>query len=77
MKIRKVILTVVWCIGLALSADAQTPPMPGRDSFSSANQVDKSNSVKGPLAPATFLLLALAGGFAGVKIYANNKTKEE
>ena len=29
-----------------------------------------------PLAPATLLLLGLAGGFAGVKMYQNNKQKE-
>lgn len=30
-----------------------------------------------PLAPATLLLLGLAGGFAGVKMYQNNKQKKE
>lgn len=56
---------------------AQTPPVPTQNSFNSANQVDKNNSVKGPIAPATLLLLGLAGGFAGVKIYRNSKKEEE
>ena len=30
---------------------------------------------EGPLTPATVLLLTLASGFAGVKIYRNNKEK--
>lgn len=30
-----------------------------------------------PLAPATLLLLGLAGSFAGVKMYQNNKQKKE
>ena len=34
-------------------------------------------SAEGPLAPATLLLLGLAGGFAGVKMYQNNKQKKE
>ena len=34
-------------------------------------------SAEGPLAPATLLLLGLAGSFAGVKIYQNNKQKKE
>ena len=55
---------------------AQTPPVPGKNSFTNA---DRANSVKGagPIAPATLLLLGLAGGFAGVKIYRNNKKEEE
>lgn len=57
---------------------AQTPPVPTQNSFNSANQTDKGNSVKGaPIAPATLLLLGLAGGFAGVKIYRNSKKEEE
>ena len=57
---------------------AQTPPVPTQNSFNSANQTDKGNSVKGaPIAPATLLLLGLAGGFAGVKVYRNNKKEEE
>ena len=56
---------------------AQTPPVPTQNSFNSANQTDKGNSVKGAIVPATLLLLGLAGGFAGVKVYRNNKKEEE
>lgn len=56
---------------------AQTPPVPGKNSFTNA---DRANSVTGdgqaPIAPATLLLLGLAGGFAGVKVYRNNKKEE-
>ena len=68
-------------LGFAFAANAQTPmspPVPGGDPRNNANQAD--NRVKGagaPLAPATLLLLGLAGGFAGVKVYRNNKKKEE
>lgn len=76
---KKVILSTALCLGFVLAVNAQTPepPKPSRTSFSSTNQTDKQNSVKGPLAPATLLLLGLAGGFAGVKVYRNNKKKEE
>ena len=65
-------------LGFAFAANAQqiVPPNPGGDPRNNANQAD--NRVKGsPLAPATLLLLGLAGGFAGVKVYRNNKKKEE
>ena len=63
-------------LGFAFAANAQTmPPVPGGDPRNDANQAE--NSVKGPLAPATLLLLGLAGGFAGVKVYRNNKKREE
>ena len=44
--------------------------------YSVDNPQDNTNQVKGPLAPATLLLLGLAGSFAGVKIYQNNKKEE-
>ena len=64
-------------LGFAFAANAQTvPPLPGGDPRNNANQAD--NRVKGsPLAPATLLLLGLAGGFAGVKVYRNNKQNKE
>ena len=53
------------------------PPTPTTGSFTNA---DRANSVKGdgqaPIAPATLLLLGLAGGFAGVKVYRNNKKED-
>ena len=64
-------------LGFAFAANAQTPPAPGENATANANQRIKEYSVKGPLTPATLLLLGLAGGFAGVKVYRNNKKKEE
>ncbi len=78
-KMKKVILSVALCLGFAFAVNAQTvPPTPGESSTANAQQRVKQFSVKGsPLAPATLLLLGLAGGFAGVKVYRNNKNKEE
>ena len=69
-------------LGFAFAANAQTPmspPVPGENATANANRRIKEYSVKGqsPLAPATLLLLGLAGGFAGVKVYRNNKKREE
>ena len=74
---KKVICSLMLALGFAFAANAQTvvPPLPGGDPRNNANQAD--NRVKGPLAPATLLLLGLAGGFAGVKVYRNNKKREE
>ena len=65
-------------LGFAFAANAQTmPPNPGGDPRNNANQAENSVKGQGPLAPATLLLLGLAGGFAGVKVYRNNKKREE
>ena len=64
-------------LGFAFAANAQTPPLPGGDPRNDANQAENSVKGQGPLAPATLLLLGLAGGFAGVKVYRNNKKREE
>lgn len=75
---KKVICSLMLALGFAIAANAQiVPPAPGPESTNNAQQGDKATSVKGPLAPATLLLLGLAGGFAGVKVYRNNKKKEE
>ena len=74
---KKAISVMALFLCLSSAVMAQTPPVPTRSSFNSANQTDKGNSVKGPIAPATLLLLGLAGGFAGVKVYRNNKKEEE
>ncbi len=75
---KKVILSTALCLGFAFAANAQNvPPTPGANSTAIAEQRVKQFSVRGPLAPATLLLLGLAGGFAGVKVYRNNKNKEE
>ncbi len=65
-------------LGFAFAANAQTvPPVPGPVPTDNTGQRNKQLSVKGPLTPATLLLLGLAGGFAGVKVYRNNKKREE
>lgn len=62
---------------------AQTPsppPVPFNGSeFNGNNGRTTQNTIKGagPIAPATLLLLGLAGGFAGVKVYRNSKKEEE
>ncbi|MGM9807992.1 MAG: hypothetical protein ACI3Z6_07925 [Candidatus Onthomorpha sp.] len=76
---KRVICSMMLALGFAFAANAQTPPAPGENATANANQRIKEYSVKGqaPLAPATLLLLGLAGGFAGVKVYRNNKKREE
>ena len=74
---KKAISVMALFLCLSSAVMAQMPPVPTQNSFNSANQVDKNNSVKGPIAPATLLLLGLSGGFAGVKIYRNSKKEEE
>ena len=65
-------------LGFAFAANAQTvPPVPGPVPTDNTGQLNKQLSVNGPLTPATLLLLGLAGGFAGVKVYRNNKKREE
>ena len=78
-KMKKVICSMMLALGFAFAANAQTvPPVPGEGATRNAQQRNKQFAVKGaPLAPATLLLLGLAGGFAGVKVYRNNKKKEE
>ena len=39
------------------------------------NKMDTEGVTTAPLTPATLVLLTLASGFAGVKIYRNNKEK--
>ena len=79
-KMKRVICSMMLALCFAFAANAQTPqpPLPGGDPRNNANQGE--TRVKGagaPLTPATLLLLGLAGGFAGVKVYCNNKKKEE
>ena len=75
---KKMILTLaVSLFGIASYAFAPSVPFPPAKTYSVQSPEDNTNQVKGPLAPATLLLLGLAGGFAGVKVYRNNRTKEE
>ena len=62
------------CSTLVLKAD---PPLPSTPSTAIADQSNHGiQTQSNPIAPATLLLLGLAGGFAGVKIYKNNKKEE-
>lgn len=51
------------------------PPNPTIKPFRDTNRMYYSDT--NPIAPATLLLLGLAGGFAGLKIYNNTKKKNE
>lgn len=53
------------------------PPVPTGSSSNKAFQMNNDGTVENPVAPATLLLLGLAGGFAGLKIYNNTKKKNE
>ena len=87
---RKLILKTAACLLLSfvsLSALADPkPPVPqsyGLTKSSDApiasgnpyNKMDTEGVTTAPLTPATLVLLTLASGFAGVKIYRNNKEK--
>ena len=78
------IMALFLCLSSAVMAQTTPPPMPpvpfGTGGFNETNGRTTQNTVKGagtPIAPATLLLLGLAGGFAGVKIYRNSKKEEE
>ncbi len=73
---RKSICTIVLfvCLSPMLKAD---PPLPATPSTAIADQSNQGiQTQNGPIAPATLLLLGLAGSFAGVKIYKSNKKEE-
>lgn len=53
----------------------QAPWVSSNGSPATANQMDTEGRYNAPLTPATLVLLTLASGFAGVKIYRNNKEK--
>ena len=63
------------CSVATLKAQTPQPPTPYQGGFTDAKRT-KQNSVQGSVAPATLLLLGLAGGFAGVKVYRNNKKED-
>ena len=75
------IMALFLCLSSAVMAQMPQPPVPfGTGGFNETNGRTTQNTVKGagnPIAPATLLLLGLAGGFAGVKIYRNSKKEEE
>lgn len=73
---RKSICTIVLfvCLSPMLKAD---PPLPATPSTAIADQSNHGiQTQNNPIAPATLLLLGLAGSFAGVKIYKSNKKEE-
>lgn len=73
---RKSICTIVLfvCLSPMLKAD---PPLPAKASTAIADQSNHGiQTQSNPIAPATLLLLGLAGSFAGVKIYKSNKKEE-
>ncbi len=87
---RKLILKTAACLLLSfvsLSALADPkPPVPqsyglikGNENIDgplfNKNANDIMTPKQSPLTPATLVLLTLASGFAGVKIYRNNKEK--
>ena len=68
------------CSVATLKAQTPQPPVPFNGSeFNGGNGRTTQNTTKGvgAIAPATLLLLGLAGGFAGVKVYNKNKKEEE
>ena len=52
------------------------PPLPAAPTITEANQAVQPTDGSNPIAPATLLLLGLAGSFAGVKIYKSNKKEK-
>ena len=80
MKKKLILALAVSAFGIASYAFAPSVPLPPETpgiTPDTPGGFSLEKSVKGPLAPATLLLLGLAGGFAGVKVYRNNKKREE
>lgn len=76
MKKKLILALTLSVFGIASYAFAPSVPVPPTRTYNVDNPQDNTNQVRGPLAPATLLLLGLAGSFAGVKIYQNNKKEE-
>lgn len=74
---RKSICTIVLFVCLSPMLKAG-PPLPASPSIAIADQSKHGiqQTQSNPIAPATLLLLGLAGSFAGVKIYKSNKKEE-
>ena len=80
---KKVFLTlsVIFMLGMGVTAQPQPTSNPENASKNGIRRVESNQSegeVQGPLTPATLLLIAMAGGYAGVRLYHNSKnnTKE-
>ena len=81
---KKVFLTlfVIFMLGMGVTAQP-TPNDPASNNIKTygIRRVESNQSegeVQSPLTPATLLLIAMAGGYAGVRLYHNSKnnTKE-
>ena len=79
MKKKMIFGAAMLLFGLTVVAN---PPAPTGNPVDGASNDYTGTSLQplsegSPLAPATLLLLGLAGSFAGVKMYQNNKQKKE
>ena len=78
---KKVFLTlsVIFMLGMGVTAQP-TPTNPASNDVGIRRVLSNQpgGEVQSPLAPATLLLIAMAGGYAGVRLYHNSKnnTKE-
>ncbi len=73
---KKCFLIMGLCLSLSLPvfANPSSAPRPqGGPKKSGTNGSTKTDQTT-PIAPATLLLLGLAGGFAGVKLYRGSKS---
>ena len=74
---KKVFLTlsVIFMLGMGVTAQPQPTGNPSSVGISNSGLRREGQS---PLTPATLLLIAMAGGYAGVRLYHNSKnnTKE-
>lgn len=75
---KKVFLTLSVIFMLGMGVTAQSTPTKKPNDRGSANISTYGLRREGPLTPATLLLIAMAGGYAGVRLYHNSKnnTKE-
>lgn len=73
---KKVFLTlsVIFMLGMGVTAQ----PKPNNPASNDIRTYGIRREVQSPLTPATLLLIAMAGGYAGVRLYHNSKnnTKE-
>ena len=79
MKKKMICGAAMLLFGLTVMANPPAPtgnPVDGASNNYTGTYL-QPQSAEGPLAPATLLLLGLAGSFAGVKMYQNNKQKKE
>ena len=74
MKKKMICGAAMLLFGLTVMANPPAPTCEGSNNASNSLQPQQGSA---PLAPATLLLLGLAGSFAGVKMYQNNKQKKE